>query len=223
MNSNLSSDQFSAYDERPDPKKPGQQGVLFRKEAPARGTPDERRGISENEWGDRTDARRERGRATGEMPNDGILYHGTSSRLKPGSLITPGHEANFEGAEFGPYQHGKTHDVNHEHVFATPHLHDAYRYAKVSQEVQSATRGSRRRAFVYEVQPTGPVQIDHEDEDARTGNAEAQAFQTKHPYRVVGVHPMASAQSAYVWQMEDEYGMERGEYPYSPKNTTRHY
>jgi hypothetical protein len=156
--------------------------VLFRHEAQARGTPDERRGIGQNRWGEETDARRERGRATGTVPDGGVLYRGTSSRLRPGSVIMPGHQPNFQAYDNG-YGHGKTHDVNHEHVFARPNLHEAYRYAKVSQEVQSSDRGSRRRAFVYEVRPTGPVQIDREDDDARAGYNEPEAFQSKVPMR----------------------------------------
>lgn len=217
MNRNLSGSQFSEYDERPDPKGPGQQGVLFRKEAPARGTSDQRRGIYTDKWGDQKDHRLERGRATGMLPGDGVLYHGTSSRLKPGSLITPGKSANFEPYENG-FGNGNTLDVNHEHVFATPHLHDAYRYAKVSQEVQSSQRGTRRGAHVYEVQPTGPVQTDAEDSDSRHSYSDqAESFQSKTPYRVLRALPIAHAQEEYRAYHEDELGSEPGAYPYAPK------
>jgi hypothetical protein len=36
---------------------------------------------------------------------------------------------------------------------------DAYRYAKFSKDARSQKRRTLRRAFVYELQPTGAVQI----------------------------------------------------------------
>lgn len=212
MNPNLSDDQFSEYDERPDPKGPGQQGVLFRKEAPARGTPDQRRGIHVDRWGEERDERIMKGRATGFVPRE--LYHGTSSRFKPDSKVQPGKPANFEGYNSG---YGKTQDVNHEHVFATPNLHDAYRYAMVSQDMQSKNRGVERRPHVYRVQPTGPVQLDPEDrENVYEGNP-PEAFQSKHPFRVLNPIQLSQARDEYQYYMEDELGERPGNYQFAPK------
>jgi hypothetical protein len=221
----LNSQQFSAYDERPDPKKPGQQGVLFRKVAPAM---DQRRrehlaperslaDFSRRSWSSKDpvaayndpenwrDERLAKGRATG-LVDVNALVHGTAARLKPGSLIKPGKPSNWVG---------RTADVNSEYAFATPNLHDAFRYAHKAKE--SGNRNSGRPG-VYRVQPTGPVQIDPEDEDARAGYSEgADAFQSKHPFKVLSKVQFSDAQEAWREHNEDDMGMEPGSYEYAPK------
>lgn len=225
---------LSAYDERPDPKGPGQQGVLFRKVAPAMDqrvrehlAPEHPMGYwtgrfnagrqydrynDESNW---KDTRLLKGRATGMVPSE--LYHGTSARLKPGSQIEPGRPSNFPPGS----EHGSTMDTNAEHVFATQNLHDAYRFARVAQERNGG------RAAVYKVQPTSSVQTDAEDADTRGGYntdpetgqsyAELGAFQSKKPLRVLNKVQFSKAKEAYRSQMEDEMGEEPGKYEFAEK------
>lgn len=149
---------------------------------------------------DMLDARRLNGRVTGTHGVDlGTgLYHGTAARLKPGSLINPGHAQNFAP--------GMSADTKRENVFATNTLVNAYHYAKTAKEVRenrgSAAKGSVR-AHVYRVQPTGPVSYDREDEDARTGYSEPGTdepelqFQSRHPLRVLHEVQFGAARKAY--------------------------
>jgi len=217
---------FSAYDERPDPKGPGQQGVLFRKVAPAQNQ-DKRQHLVPEEQSqyakskhiqpELKDERLLKGRATGMVPEE--LYHGTSARLKPGSLITPGRPGNYPGQSTGgAAAHGKTMDENHEHVFAATELHHAYSAAKVAQENKVNNGSTSARPHVYRVQPTGPVQIDAEDADTRAGYSDsAEAFQSKKPLRVMNEVQFADAKESYRSEMEDEQGYDPGAYPFAPK------
>jgi hypothetical protein len=192
----------TGYDERPDPRGPGQQGVLFRREAPARAnlraerdhlgpTPeDQAQYIRHRDFGrygrgpdqnapkpEEYDLRALKGRVTGLVSHDEIrdgLYHGTAARLNPGSMIRPGQTPNF-GTNGQNWGNGQSKDVNRENAFATGGLANAYHYAQNAREMRE-TRGNvqrgNARAHVYRVQPTGPVSFDAEDEDARMGYGE---------------------------------------------------
>lgn len=202
------------WDMRPDPKKPGQQGVLFRREAPARGTPDQRRGIVPGRWGDVEDTRHTQGGRVHGIPSE--LYHGTAARLKPGSLITPGRPQNYD-----PYVntgYGKTQDINREHVFAASELHYAHSAARVAQERRKMRNpSSYGRAYVYRVQPTGPVQSDAEGD--RGAEDYVENFQSKRPFRVLSRIQFGEHQEAYRAYMEDELGEKPGTYQWSPPTT----
>ena len=208
-------DEFhSAYDERPDPKGPGQQGVLFRKVAPAQSDA-VRYGKREGEGEYPTD-RATRAGAVHGVP--GALYHGTAAKLKPGSLIVPGKKGNYPDHSSGVVAaHGKTMDEAHEHVFATEELHYAYSAAKIAQ----GNRGTASaRAHVYRVEPTGPVQADAEDEDYRTGYSEEPslgAYQSKRPLRVLNEVQFSVAQEAHRSYNEDELGEAPGSYEFAKK------
>lgn len=178
--------QFSAYDERPDPKKPGQQGTLFRKVAPAR------EGFG---------SQKEGARQPDKEPYTGIvrymnpheLYHGSiSGSLRPGRLIRPGRPSNWPG---------KTKDYNAEHVFATGDLTQAYHHA-----MRAATNAQKPPA-IFRVQPTGPVQYDVETRpdkewyDPENDDTDP-VYQSKKPMRVMERIPIQEAR--------DEYEMEFG-------------
>ena len=200
------------YDERPDPRRPGQQGVLFRNVAPAMDQSKRQHQVHGDfgkDYPDTLDERVLKGRATGSVPP--VLYHGTAARMRPGNLIQPGKPANFEGYATNT-GHGMTQDIHHTHVFATRNLHDAYRFAMVAQEHHPGSQ-----AAVYEVQPTGPVQTDPEDVDARTGYGGAESFQSKHPLRVLNKIQFSQARDAYKDYMENELGALPGDYEFAPK------
>lgn len=240
----LNAQQFSAYDERPDPKKPGQQGVLFRKVAPAQDqrtrqhlAPEatlgqmaqsysaKQRGANPvdlyNEESNWKDVRQLKGRATGMVPPGGVLTHGTAARLKPGSMIKPGQAPNFgtPGARLNDY--GTTADVHRENAFAGTDLAGAHRFARIAQEMRNQRTGrTDARANVYNVQPVGPIQTDPEDSDAREGYAdpdEPHAFQSKQGFKVLNKVQFGEHQEAYRELHEEEYGDEPGAYPWAPK------
>lgn len=212
----LNPEQFSAYDERPDPRGPGQQGVLFRRVAPAMS---EQTRYHHPPVEHSYDAEVDRFTAQGAVHNIPTeLYHGTAAKLKPGSLIRPGQHPNFgtRGANFG---HGISADVNREHVFATGNLADAYRYARIAQQ-SGNWNTDYARPHVYRVQPTGPVQADAEDADYRAGYSDTpdlEAYQSKQPYRVLSRVQFPEAKEAYRSYMEDELGSEPGKYEFADK------
>ena len=89
-------------------------------------------------------------------------YHGTNARLRPGDLISAGHEPNFGWS-------------SPEHVYFT----DETRYGDA---VKFALRAARRRGgqpHVYQVEPTGDFEPD--PEFAFTKNI----FRTRDPVRVL--------------------------------------
>lgn len=232
--------QLSAYDERPDPKRPGQQGVLFRNQAPAMSEETRYGGMTpatalkKQDAGDYNARPDDRATRRGRVSNlqgfgtDEGLYHGTASKLKPGSIIRPGKQQNYS-PEGGPDTtgngHGRTADVNKQHAFATSSMHLAHSAARVAQENrQSGVTGPRggnadARPYVYKVEPVGPVQSDAEDVDHRAGysmehNGEVQS---KQGFRVLHPVQFHEHQEAYRAYNEDELGSEPGSYPHAPK------
>lgn len=136
----------------------------------------------------------------------GDLYHGTASRMRPGTMITPGRPSNYEDV---------TADTDAEHVFATNDLTTAWHHAQNASSIRNAGKVVYRRGMspddfgenpenvprpiyrpsaprVYPVTPTGDVHVDQEALDAgQTApdpDAEdpADAFQSRHPFRVTG-------------------------------------
>jgi hypothetical protein len=217
-------DQFSAYDERPDPKGPGQQGVLFRKVAPAQSNA-VRYGEQPpvNKWSPTTD-RATRAGAVHGIPSE--LFHGTAARLQPGSLIQPGKPANFDGENSNG--HGKTDDVNHERVYATANMHDAYRFSRIAQETRRNNGSTSARAHVYRVEPAGPMQADSEDDDYSagyndTGVPDLGAYQSKQPLRVLNEVQFSEAKEAHRAYNEDELGEEPGSYEFAEKTPEQRY
>jgi hypothetical protein len=109
------------------------------------------------------------------------LYHGTNAQLKPGDMITAGHESNWKGI---------THDVKAQHTFATGDSGAAYRFArkaKNNEEDRHLTDGDNGEgpipsAHVYEVHPTGRIrrdkEVDFED------HAFTPSYQSRQPMRV---------------------------------------
>jgi hypothetical protein len=100
-----------------------------------------------------------RGRWTSGEP----AYHGTSAELKPGDLIEPGHEANFDVTAPG-------------HVYFTDEAH----YGAAVNHAKRAARTKGGHPHVYRVEPTG--EAEHDPDYAVSGGS----FRTKQPLRVVG-------------------------------------
>lgn len=103
------------------------------------------------------EARNEHGEWTG-----GLAFHGTSAELKPGDLITPGHEKNTDVTSAG-------------HVYFASERH-------YGAAVQSAHRAVKRRGgapHVYQVEPTGDAEAD--PDFAVSGGS----FRSRSPLRVV--------------------------------------
>ncbi len=72
-------------------------------------------------------------------------YHGSRARLRPGALTRPGHRPNPWGDAFDDRDRGRS-----VYVYAAVELTTAQAYA-------DAIRRLGCRAYVYEVEPTGPV------------------------------------------------------------------
>lgn len=192
------SSQFSAYDERPDQKKPGQQGVLFRKVAPARNDEpgSQLQGARYQEKSPNT------GNATGYLGYGQDLYHGTSSTKKPGERITPGRASNWMTT-----MGRMTRDTKSQRVYATNDLEQAYHFAMRS----ARQRGGRPQ--VYTVKPTGPMQVDEENRPPEGWNPnisddqfggwdaeddyEPKNFQSYKPLRITGRVPIREARDEY--------------------------
>lgn len=140
----------------------------------------------------------------------GQLYHGTASRMRPGSQITPGRPTNYPGV---------TLDTGAEHVFATDDITEAWGHAQNASAIRNEGKTVYRRGMspdetgedpeylprpvyrpsaprVYPVSPTGPMQVDQEQtqagyepadpEDYDFDGDRATAFQSKHPLEVTG-------------------------------------
>lgn len=177
------------------------------------------------QWDGEVDLRQLKGRVTGNTNFDlgHDLFHGTAARLKPGSLISPGRNPNF-GTNGQNWGNGQSLDTKRENVFATPSMANAFNYAQNAREMRE-TRGNvtkgNGRAYVYRVQPTGPVSFDKEDVDARHGyndpGDETTQFQSRHPLRVLHPVQFHEAQEAYRSYMEDDLGNEPGQYKYAPR------
>lgn len=86
------------------------------------------------------------------------FYHGTAAELKPGEMVTPGHESDW-------YQRSSS-------VFATDDLSIARTYAGYAADA------SGRDPHVYAVEPTGTM---HKDPGGGQG-----AVRSKHPLKVLG-------------------------------------
>lgn len=193
---------LTGYDERPDPGRPGQQGVLFRRTAPAQDQ-DKRNHIgykpvsqySENyEWaepgkgkyaGKRVlpyDTRMMKGRVTGYLnPED--LMHGSNHEIEPGDSIRPGeHEAN----DMLGHGEGLTENGRRLHAYATPSRMIAEEYGR----------------NVYDVRPTGPVHLDPEymnqndpmEIEDQLQMGEFPAVRSKYPFRVLQQHQFGSGE-----------------------------
>lgn len=182
----LNQSQFSAYDERPDPKKPGQQGALFRKVAPAR------EGFgSQKEGARQPDKEPYTGIVRYLNPNE--LYHGSvSGSLRPGRLIRPGRASNWGM---------RSKDITRSHVFATGDITQAYHHA------MNAAQKQGKRPAIFKVQPTGPIQYDQEVRPERDyydpeNDYVDPVYQSKKPMRVTERVPIKEAR--------DEYEMEFG-------------
>lgn len=102
-----------------------------------------------------------RGKA-GKWISGEAAYHGTSAELKPGDLIEPGHEANFDVSKPG-------------HVYFT----DESRYGSAVNYAKHTARTRGGQPHVYKVEPTGDVERD--PDFAVSGGS----YRTKHPLRVV--------------------------------------
>jgi rifampin ADP-ribosylating transferase len=100
-------------------------------------------------------------------------YHGTIGDLKPGDLIAPGRNPNWEWS-------------SPDHVYSTTNLHDAYDYGIEA----SARRGGAPEPRVYEVEHTGPYEDDpewHVAQDALRPDDRTEhvtSFRSAHPLRV---------------------------------------
>lgn len=71
------------------------------------------------------------------------FFHGTHVELSPGALIEPGHEPNYESS-------------SRAHVSFTPHAESGRWYAF------AASHMGERGEHTYQVEPTGPHELDPE-------------------------------------------------------------
>ncbi|MFF7198237.1 NAD(+)--rifampin ADP-ribosyltransferase [Streptomyces sp. NPDC008079] len=108
-------------------------------------------------------------RQSSEHP--GPFFHGTRYPFKPGDLIEPGHKSNQGYGQPNP------------HVFFT-HRPEIAKIFADSADDPEGHEGARPR--VYEVEPTGPHEMDT-DELPRDAKA-AGSRQSRHPLRVVQEH-----------------------------------
>lgn len=182
------------YDERPDPGRSGQQGVLFRRTAPAMDQDKrnrvERTGGHVPGWSvghpEKDDVWQE-GPPVSQRPLAGwvadlpsSLYHGTAANMRPGDMIVPGHRANFDrGAEGGSL------DASGEHAFATSSVADAEKYARNAAGIQEVRGSAGATPRVFRVQPVGPVQSDAEDYSRQDPSYTPDSFQSRQGFRVL--------------------------------------
>jgi rifampin ADP-ribosylating transferase len=97
----------------------------------------------------------------------GPFYHGTAAELRPGDLLVPGFESN--------YQKGRISN----HIYFTSMV------ASLAAQVAAALAGSEGRGHVYLVEPTGPFEDDPNVTNKRFRGNPTKSYRSKHALRVV--------------------------------------
>lgn len=90
-------------------------------------------------------------------------FHGGRAFLRPGGLLLPGQRPNSWGDTFD--ENGRS-----VYVYCTTDIDTAESYADAVRQI-----AGRRRAYVYRVEPTGPLLPDYNGAD----------FKSRHPLRVL--------------------------------------
>ena len=97
----------------------------------------------------------------------GPFYHGTAAVLKPGDLLVPGFESN--------YQKGRI----------SNHIYFSCTVASLAAQVAAALQGIEGRGHVYEVAPTGPFEDDPNVTNKRFPGNPTQSYRSRHALRVI--------------------------------------
>jgi hypothetical protein len=100
----------------------------------------------------------------------GPFYHGTAVALKPGTLLAPGFESN--------YQKGRV--SNNVYFTALPAP-----AARLAAELAVALTGAEPPGHIYLVEPTGPFEDDPNVTNKRFPGNPTQSYRSRHPLRVV--------------------------------------
>ncbi len=100
---------------------------------------------------------------------EGPFFHGTKSRLEPGSELVPGYGSNF--------QQGR---VSTNIYFTT-----LVETAAWGAQLATALAGRPERGHIYVVEPLGPFEDDPNVTDKRFPGNPTQSYRTRHPLRVV--------------------------------------
>lgn len=101
----------------------------------------------------------------GSVP--GPFYHGTAVKLKPGDLLSPGFESN--------YQKGRT----------SNNIYFSSTVASLAAQMAAALTGSEGRGHVYMVEPTGPFEDDPNVTNKRFKGNPTKSYRSRHPLRIV--------------------------------------
>ncbi len=99
----------------------------------------------------------------------GPFFHGTRTRLEPGTELVPGYGSNF--------QQGR---VSNNVYFSA-----LVETAAWGAELASALAGDEGRGHIYVVEPTGPFEDDPNVTDKRFPGNPTQSYRTRSPLRVV--------------------------------------
>jgi rifampin ADP-ribosylating transferase len=97
----------------------------------------------------------------------GPFYHGTAAVLKPGDLLAPGFESN--------YQKGRI----------SNHIYFSRTVASLAAQVAAALVGAQGPGHVYEVEPTGPFEDDPNVTNKRFPGNPTQSYRSRHPLRII--------------------------------------
>lgn len=121
--------------------------------------------------------------------NSRQFFHGTKAKLEPGDMIEPGHSTGWTDT-------AQTRDHKATHVYATTRMDDARYFADSANNglpftrdpatgIYSKPTNSVGRRYVYEVEPTGRMMQDP-NENARQSKQwnGATGYRTRKPMRV---------------------------------------
>ncbi len=105
--------------------------------------------------------------ATGEVLDDGPFFHGTTTDLAVGDLLTAGHPSNYRP------------EVVMNHIYFTALRDGAGLAAELSRELRGGT------PHVYQVEPTGDWENDPNVTDKKFPGNPTRSFRSREPLRVV--------------------------------------
>ncbi len=114
----------------------------------------------------KTSDKSESTRSTRPTPFAQTYFHGTKADLKPGDLIKPGHQSNYDDQQ------------NSEYIFLSATLDAAIWGAELAKG-----NGPGR---IYLVEPTGDLENDPDLTDQRFPGNPTKSYRSKDPFRVVG-------------------------------------
>jgi rifampin ADP-ribosylating transferase len=97
----------------------------------------------------------------------GPFYHGTAAVLRPGDLLLPGFESN--------YQKGRISN----HIYFTSQV------ASLAAQVAAALTGIEGRGHVYLVEPMGPFEDDPNVTNKRFPGNPTKSYRSRHALRVI--------------------------------------